>query len=82
MLLHFNHSGKKYIAPTLICSGANPGSEFEPAVLCGFLSRCSGFLLLSKDMQVRLNRDSKLPKGVNVSVNACLSVCVSPVTDW
>ncbi len=44
----------------------------------------------SKDMQVRLIGDSKLPVGVkpklpvdvNVSVSACLSLYVGPVTDW
>ncbi len=37
----------------------------------------SGFLPQSKDMQVG---DSKLPVGVSVS--GCLSLCVSPATDW
>ncbi len=43
-------------------------------------SGCSGFHPQSKDMQVRLTGDSKLPVGV--SVNGCLSLCVSPVIDW
>ena len=30
----------------------------------------------------RLIGDSKLPVGVNVSVNGCLSLCVSPVIVW
>ncbi len=38
----------------------------------------SGFPPLSKDMQIRLIGDSKLPAGVNVSVNGCLSLYVSP----
>ncbi len=36
----------------------------------------------SKDMQVRLIGDSKLPVGVHVSVSGCLSLYVCPVTDW
>ncbi len=40
----------------------------------------SGFLPQSKDMQVRLTGDSKLPVGVNVSVNR--SLYISPVIDW
>ncbi len=32
--------------------------------------------------QVRLTGNSKLPVGVNVSVNGCLSPCVSPVKNW
>ncbi len=39
-----------------------------------------GFLPQSKDVQVRLLGDFKLPLGVNVSLNGCLSICVSPVT--
>lgn len=31
---------------------------------------------------VRLTSDSKLLIGVKVSVNGCLSPCVSPLTDW
>lgn len=26
--------------------------------------------------------ESKLPIGVNVHVNGCLSLCVSPTSDW
>ena len=33
-------------------------------------------------MQVRLTGDSKLTVGVNVSVNGCLCLCVSPVMTW
>lgn len=36
----------------------------------------------SKDIQVRLIGDSKLPIGVIVSVTGCLSLCVSPVIEW
>ncbi len=36
--------------------------------------RFSGFLPQSKDMQVMLSGDSKLPVVVNVSVNGCLSL--------
>ena len=32
-------------------------------------------------MQVRLAGNSKLPLGVTVSVNGCLSLCVSTVID-
>ncbi len=39
-----------------------------------------GFLPQSKDMQVRLTGDSKLPVGVNVS--GSLSLYVGNVTDW
>ncbi len=42
----------------------------------------SDFLPQSQDMQVRLIGDSKLPVGVNVSVNGCLSLYVSPVRNW
>ena len=31
---------------------------------------------------VRLTGDSKLPVGVNVSVNGCSSLYVSPVMNW
>lgn len=46
------------------------------------ISRCSGFLPQSKDVQVRLTAHSKLPVGVKVSVNGCLSLRVGPVIDW
>merc|ERR1712035_59525 len=48
------------------------------------LSGYSGFLPQSKDMQVgdRLIGDSKLTVGVNVSMNGCLSLRVSPATVW
>ncbi len=46
------------------------------------VSGYSGFLPQSKDMQVRLLGDSKLPVYVNVSVSDCLSLYVGPVTDW
>lgn len=42
----------------------------------------SSFLPQNKDMQVRLTGNSKLPGGVNVGVNGCLSVSISPVNDW
>ncbi len=45
-------------------------------------SGSSGLLPRSKDMQVRLIGDSKSPVGVNVSVNGCLSLYVSPVMNW
>lgn len=35
-------------------------------------SGCAYFLPHAKDMQVRVNGDSKLPEGVNVSVYGCL----------
>ncbi len=38
----------------------------------------SAVLPQSKDVQVRLTGDSKLPAGVIVSVNGCLSLYVSP----
>lgn len=44
------------------------------------LTQFSGW---SKDMHgVRLSGDSELAIGMNVSVNGCLSLCISPVTDW
>ncbi len=46
------------------------------------LSGYSSFLPQSKDMQFRLIGDSKLPVGVNVSVNGCLSLYVSPAVNW
>ena len=43
------------------------------------LSRYSGFLPQSKDMQRnRLINNSKLPVGVNLSMSGCLSLCTSP----
>jgi len=36
----------------------------------------------SKDMQVRLIGDSKLPIGVKASMNGCLSLSVSPAIVW
>lgn len=30
----------------------------------------------------RLISDSKMPLGVNVSVNGCFFLCVSPVMNW
>ena len=48
-------------------------------VLAWVFTGYSGFLSQSKDMQVRFIVDSKLPVGVNVTVNGCLSLCVSPV---
>lgn len=41
-----------------------------------------GSLSQPKDKQIRSTGNSKFPVGVNVSVNDCLSLCVSPVTDW
>lgn len=32
--------------------------------------------------KVRLSGDSKLPVDINMSVNGCLSLCVSPVIHW
>lgn len=32
--------------------------------------------------QVMLIGDSKLPVGVNVSVNGCLFLCISPAMNW
>ena len=56
---------------------------YSPHVHVGSLSGYSGFLSQSKDTQVnRLIGDSKLSIGVNVSVNGCLSLCVSPVIVW
>ncbi len=52
------------------------------AFMCGVYIFCSGFLPQTEDMQVRLIHDSKLPVGVNVSMNGCLSLCVSLVMDW
>lgn len=40
------------------------------------------FLPQSKDMQVRLIGDPKLPVDVNVSMNGFLSLPVSPVIDY
>ena len=51
-------------------------------VLAWVYSGCSGFLPHSKNKQVRWIVDSKLPVGVNVSVNGCLSLCVSPAIVW
>lgn len=44
-------------------------------------SRYSCFLPQSRDIKVGLIGDSKLPVGVNVSVNGCLPLCVSPLMD-
>ncbi len=41
----------------------------------------SGFVPQSKDMQVGLIGDCKLPVGMNVSVNGCLSLYVSPAVN-
>ncbi len=57
------------------------GSRFKPVAFACSL-QAPGVLLKSRDMQVRLTGGSKLPVGVNVSVNGCLSLCVSPVTAW
>lgn len=46
------------------------------------LSEYSGFLTQSKDMQVRLTGNSKLPIGLNVSVIDCLSMYVGPLMNW
>ncbi len=46
------------------------------------LSGYSCFLPQSEDMQVRLISDSKLPVGVNVSVDCCVSLYVSPEMNW
>lgn len=46
------------------------------------LSEYSGFFPQSKDMHgVTSNGDSKLARGMNVSPNACLSLCINPVID-
>lgn len=45
------------------------------------LSRFSGFLPQSKDMQVGLIGDSKLVADVSVRMNGCLQLCVGPVID-
>ncbi len=57
-------------AVTVVILGSNTTAG------CSF-SAC----LLSRDMQVRLTDDSKLPVDMNVSMNGCLSLCVSPVVD-
>ena len=42
---------------------------------CDVFYRYSGFHIhRQKNMQIELNFDSELPVGVNVSVNACLSL--------
>lgn len=44
---------------------------------------CRASHLQSKDMHgVRIISDSKLTVGGSVSMNGCLSLCISPVTDW
>lgn len=49
---------------------------WQPSLcLCGFPLGSLGFIPQAKDMQVRLTGYSKLPTGVNVSVN------VSPLCD-
>ncbi len=59
---------------------ASQGSGFEPTLCVEFACspcacmRFSGFFPQSKDMQVRLTGDLKLPIGVNVSVSGCLSL--------
>lgn len=45
-------------------------------------SRYSSFLPQPKGMHVGLIGNSELSVGVNVSLNYCLSLCVSPVIDW
>lgn len=40
------------------------------------------FLPRPKGMHVGLIGNSELSVGVNVSLNYCLSLCVSPVIDW
>ncbi len=47
--------------------------------LRGFVS---AFLPQSADMQIRLIGDSKLPIGVNVGLNDCLSLYVGLVMNW
>ncbi len=55
------------------------GSEFEPTGRLGpFCVEFACFLPQSKDMQVRLTGDSKMPVGVDVSLSGCLSLYV----DW
>ncbi len=70
--------------------GTNPLASWGPSVWslhvllvpAWVFSMYSGFLPQSKDMQVRLIGNYKLPVGVNVSVSGCLSLYVGPVTDW
>lgn len=38
--------------------------------------------LCGSSMHVLLPTDSKLAIGMNVSLNDCLSSCVSPAIDW
>lgn len=58
--------------------GLNP---WVGTFLCG-VRRYSGFPPPSNDMFVRLTVDSKLPIGVNMSVNGCLSLYASHLRDW
>lgn len=78
-LLSLRHSGA--IVSTVISQREGSG---EPADWLGSFCvqfKCSPLSLRrppqSKDMKVSLNVDSKLPVGVHVSANGCLSV--SPV---
>ncbi len=50
--------------------------------VCPYPGEYSGFLPQTKDMQVRLIRDSKLRNCVNVCMTVCLSLYVSPVMKW
>ncbi len=70
-------------------SSQQEGSGFEPHLSVWSLHVVSvstwvpsGILLQSKAMQVGLIGNSKLPVGVNVSMDCCLSLRVSPVMNW
>lgn len=67
-------------------SGLEPASRSGPFCVCVEYAcscrACVGFLPQSKDTQVRLIGNSKLPVGVNLSVNGCLILYVGCDVLW
>ena len=70
-----------------VCASKQPSMEMGKKLFnyysrVGLLPGFSGFLPQTKNMQMRLFGDSKLPTGVNVRVNHCLCLYISPLIDW
>lgn len=65
-----------------LCFPATVGAVLAPGLLSGFPLAAPApqqfFLPLLKDVQIRLISDSKLPSGVDASVQACLSLDIGP----
>ena len=73
-------SGQHRSAEVSTVASQQDGHEFATQLRQGL--SVQSLHVLPRDMPVRLIGHSKFPVGVNVKVNGCLSLYVSPVTNW